>query len=79
MFITIWYHLYNLKNLKNTHGGVLRLIKLQDSSCNFTNGTKSITSPWVFFTFSELYKWYQIAQSVLLYWFSSYSSRIFNH
>ena len=21
----IWYHLYNLKNVKNTHGGVLNL------------------------------------------------------
>ena len=25
----IWYHLYNLKNLKNTNGGVLLLVKLQ--------------------------------------------------
>ena len=25
----IWYHLYNLKNVKNTHGGVLLLVKLQ--------------------------------------------------
>ena len=24
----IWYHLYNLKNVKNTHGGVLILVKL---------------------------------------------------
>ena len=24
----IWYHLYNLKNVKNTHGGVLLLVKL---------------------------------------------------
>ena len=22
----IWYHLYNLRNLKNTHGGVLILV-----------------------------------------------------
>ena len=22
----IWYHLYNLKNVKNTHGGVLFLV-----------------------------------------------------
>ena len=28
----IWYHLYNLKNVKNTHGGVLILVKLQASS-----------------------------------------------
>ena len=25
----IWYHLYYLKNLKNTHGGVLLLVKLE--------------------------------------------------
>ena len=25
----IWYHLYNFKNLKNTHGGVSLLVKLQ--------------------------------------------------
>ena len=24
----IWYHLYNLKNVKNTYGGVLLLVKL---------------------------------------------------
>ena len=44
----IWYHFYNLKNVKNTHGGV-RLL----------NFTKSNTPPWVFFTFFKLYKWYQ--------------------
>ena len=25
----IWYDLYNLKNVKSTHGGVLILVKLQ--------------------------------------------------
>ena len=25
----IWYYLYNLKNVKNTHGGMLILVKLQ--------------------------------------------------
>ena len=29
MFCTIWYYLYNLKSVKNTHGGVLLLVKLQ--------------------------------------------------
>ena len=30
MFCTIWYHLYNFKNVKITHGGVLLLVeKLQ--------------------------------------------------
>ena len=37
----IWYHLYNLKNVRNTHGGVLILV----------NFTKINTPPWVFFTF----------------------------
>ena len=50
----IWYHLYNLKNVKNTHGGLLILVKLQATllklrllyGCfsrflNYTNGTKS--------------------------------------
>ena len=46
------------KNLKNTHAGVLLLVKLQAS--------KSNTPPWVFFTFFKLYKWYQIAQRTTL-------------
>ena len=29
-----------------------------------TFSTKSVTSPWVFFTFLKLYKWYQIAQRI---------------
>ena len=29
MRCAIWYHLYNLKNMKNTNGGVLILVKLQ--------------------------------------------------
>ena len=32
MFCAIWYFLYNLKNVKNTHGGVLFLVKLQAKS-----------------------------------------------
>ena len=59
MFCAIWYHLYTLKNVKNTH----------ECYCNFT---KSNTPPWVFFTFLKLYRWYQIAQRVtyglLLIW-----------
>ena len=57
----IWYYSYNLKNVKNTHGGVLILVKLQASACNFT---KINTPPWVFFTFLKLYKWYQITQRI---------------
>ena len=57
----IWHHLYNLKNVENTHGGKLILVKLQASACNFT---KINTPPWVFFTFFKLYKWCQIAQRI---------------
>ena len=55
MLCAIWfcYHLYNLKNVQNTHGEVLLF-------------NKSNTPPWVFFTFLNLYKWYQIAQSVTI-------------
>ena len=42
MLCAIWYHLYNLKNVKSNHGGVLLLVKLQTLSCNFT---KSNTPP----------------------------------
>ena len=52
MFCAISYHLYNLENLKNTHGGMLLLS----------------TSPWVFFTLFNLCKWYQIAQRTTDVW-----------
>ena len=29
MFFKIWYHLWNLKNVKNAHGRVLLFVKLQ--------------------------------------------------
>ena len=48
----IWYHFYNIKNVKTTHGGVLLLVKLQAKACNFT---KSKTPPQVIFTFIKLY------------------------
>ena len=45
----IWYHLYQFKNVKKTHGGVLLLVKLQAEATplhgcflrflNCTNGT----------------------------------------
>ena len=38
-----WYHFYSLKNVKNTHGGVLLLVKLQDASI------ASNAPPWGFF------------------------------
>ena len=32
MRCAIWYHLYNLKNVKNNHGGVLILVKLKSTT-----------------------------------------------
>ena len=54
MRCAIWYHFYNLKNVKSTHGGVLILVKLlkltllhgyfsRFLSC--TNGKKSRNAP----------------------------------
>ena len=37
----IWYHLYNLKNVKNTHRGVLLLVKLQASAFKLYKWYKS--------------------------------------
>ena len=61
MRCAIWYHLYNLKNVKNTHGGVLLLVKSQAKACNFN---KSNTPPWLFDTIFKLYKQYQIVQRI---------------
>ena len=60
MLCAIWYHLYNLKNVKNIHGGMLLLVELQ------AYFTKSNNPPCVFFTFLKLYKWYQILQRITL-------------
>ena len=49
MRCAIWYHLYNFKNVRDTHGGVLILVKLQASAtCNLY----------------KLYKWHRIAQRI---------------
>ena len=58
----IWYQLYSLKHVKNTHGGALLLVKLQ--AWNFT---KSNTPPWAFSTFFKLYELYQIKQRISFY------------
>ena len=50
-----------LKNVKNSHGGVLLLIKLLALACNITY---SNTPPREFFMFLKFYKWYQIAKRV---------------
>ena len=68
MRCAIWYHLYDFKNMKNIHGGVLLLVKLQaeaeTEACNFA---KSDTPPRVFFMFFKLCEWYQIAQRSIMY------------
>ena len=46
MLCAIWYHLDNLRNVKNTHGRVLLLV-----AYNFTKGN---TPPWVFFHFFKI-------------------------
>ena len=71
---TIWQHLYNFKKVKNTHGGVLLLVKLLAEVCNFT---KSNTPTWVIFTFFKLHKGYQIVQSITYPEKSSKSDRLF--
>ena len=47
------------KNLKNTHGGISLLVKLQAFL------SKINAPPWVFFMFLKFYKRYQIVQRIL--------------
>lgn len=53
-----------LKNVKNTHGGVLLLIKVQALACIFT---KRDPLPRVFFTLFKLYKWYKSRKACVSY------------
>ena len=61
MLCAIWYHLYNLKNVKKHPWRSVAFSKVAVF-------TKSNIPPWVFFSFFKLYKWYQIAQHI----FNSY-------
>ena len=63
--------------MKNTHGGVLILVKLQAEAYNFI---KINTLPWVFFAFFKLYKCYQIAQLItnMILQFEYFFLTIFN-
>ena len=54
MRCAIWYHLYNLKNVKNTHGGVLILVKLQASA--FSHSYSSNQSIIKYFPVNFFYK-----------------------
>ena len=51
MLCTIWYHLYNLNSVKNTHGGMLLLLKVTPLHGCFSH-------------FFLMQKWYDIVQSV---------------
>ena len=57
-----WYHLYKLKNVENTHRGVLLLVKLQTWSLKMLALLHRCFS-----RFLKLYKWYQIAQNITFY------------
>ena len=59
MRCAIWYHSYNLKNVKNIHGGVLPLVKLQAIGCflRFSiciNGTKLHNASQLIETFEKI-------------------------
>ena len=41
------YHLYNLKTVENTHGGVLLLVKLQASARRRSQATEWVNLPAV--------------------------------
>ena len=56
--LMIWYHLYNLKNVKNTHGGVLLLVKWHSSIgvfyvLNCANDTKLRNASHISLAFIE--------------------------
>ena len=53
-----------LKNAKNTHGGVLLLVKLHVEA---NNVTKSKTPLWVLFTIFKLCKWHWIVENVIYF------------
>ena len=72
MRYAIWYHLYNLKNVKNTHGGVLLLVKLQVLACFscFLNkqGYKVVRGGFGAYGFSEFLLRQPIYQLIILNW-----------
>ena len=62
MLCVIWNHLYNFKNVKSTHGGVLLLVKFKAThlhgcfSGNCANGTKSRKTSHIDFFLSNVPK-----------------------
>ena len=74
LFCSNWYHLHNLKNVKNTHGGVLLLVKLQVLDCNFT---KSKTLSWVIFMFLNCTNGTKLRNTCLYQFFPSLILQIY--
>ena len=72
---SIWYHLHNIENVKNAHGGVLLLVELQAEGCNFT---KSSTPPGVIFTWANCTKSRQVSHYTLKIKSSQYFNRLFS-
>ena len=56
------FSLYNLNDVKNTHGGVLLLVKMQPEASSFT---KSIAPTWMFSYVFEIVQRFQIAQRII--------------
>ena len=83
MRCAIWYYWYNLKSVKNTHGGVLILIKLQALACNLlkltllhgcfsrfsngTNGIKSRNAPHIYLMLELLHHKRKFLKTTLVY------------
>ena len=61
MLCAIWCHMYNLKKVKNTHGGVLLLAKLSPSGFNFNKRMTSLEC------FSSFLNWKYIRYHIASY------------
>ena len=55
MQCAIWHQLYNLKNVKNTHGGVLLLVKLEAWRILFPISGSEIGSVYAFVTMISVF------------------------
>ena len=55
MFRAIWYHLYNSKNVKNAHGRVLLLVKLQAKSLQLYYRVATLFMRWKLRRFEEIW------------------------
>ena len=65
----IWYDLYNLKNVKNTHGGALLLVKLHVKACSFNKSN----TPLLYRCFSRFLSCINGTKSRKAWYFASHS------